>query len=156
MTNNEKAFKEAEKEIAKERVEEIKELMKSILQKIQDYQDQKSEAEEAIRLLKLDLEDLRAGKLDKIRQRHEQSKKSVAYSRGIDFAPILNATVGYCSPAISVSNAVSNSIGWESCTTASTSGSLYVSGTASIPWDTATSGTFMVQRADGTTREMFL
>lgn len=73
MTNNEKAYKEAEKELQEEKVKEIKEVMKSILQDIEDQKDKKAKIEDRIRLLKLDLEDLQAGKLDKIKERHLKS-----------------------------------------------------------------------------------
>lgn len=76
MTNNQKAFKEAEKELEKDRIKEIKDVMKSILQAIQNEKEKKIQAEENLRLLKLDMEDLRAGKIEKIKERHEKSKKA--------------------------------------------------------------------------------
>lgn len=83
-TPNEKAYEQAQKELDEERVSEVKDLMKTILQKMQDYKDKREEAEEAMRLLKLDLDDLRAGKIDKIKERHQSSKKAREYSIDIN------------------------------------------------------------------------
>lgn len=152
MTSNEKAFKDAEKELADEKVREIKGVMKSILQKIQNYQDKKADAEEAIRLLKLDLEDLRAGKIDKIKDRHAESKRADLYfplpSLFIDTMPL----------------SINNSNAWTITNTGSTAttggaygtGSITAMGTSALDWNRATSGTYVVQCSNGTVREMFL
>lgn len=75
MTTNEQAFEQAEKELAEEKTKEIKELMKNILQEMQKQREIKTEAEDRLRILKMEMEDLKEGKIDKIKERHEKSRK---------------------------------------------------------------------------------
>lgn len=75
MTIHEEAFKQAEKELKEDHVKEIKEIMKSILQEMQHQKEIKEAAEEKLRILKMEMEDLKEGRIDKIKERHDKSKK---------------------------------------------------------------------------------
>lgn len=96
MTQHEEAFKEAEKELLQEQTKKIKDFMKTILQKLEDKKKEKADAEEAIRILKLDLEDLRAGKVDKIEERHQsqrvQSLAQIQTPTLVGYSTALNLT----------------------------------------------------------------
>lgn len=76
MTIHEQAYKDVEKEIQESELLKIKVMMKDILQKIQEQKEKKESAEESLRILKLDLDDLRLGKLEKIKERHRSEKVS--------------------------------------------------------------------------------
>jgi len=129
MTNNQKAFKEAEQELQKDRITEIKNIMKSILQNIQDEKEKKAKAEENLRLLKLDMEDLRAGKIEKIKERHEKSKTAR------EISPITEESLS----------------GLEAY-----SSSISTSTSATIDWKDATSGTYNINCSNGQTKELNL
>lgn len=137
MTEAQQAFKEAEKELAKEKISEIKETMKLILQKIQDKKDIKAQAEEDLRILKLDLDDLREGKIEKIKERHSKSFKvrqvSPIKEQFLQHAVMLNDTL-----AINMTAGNSTSI------------------SNSFDWNNATSGTYMVACSNGTSKELFI
>jgi hypothetical protein len=71
---NNQAFLEAQKELEAEKVAKIKGIMKNLLQEIQLQKDVKAKAEDALRILKMEMEDLQAGNLDKIRDRHQSNR----------------------------------------------------------------------------------
>lgn len=71
---NKKAFKQAEKELLEKRVQEVKDLILKTLEKIEQKKKEKARLEEELRVLKLDIEDLRNGKFEKIVERQQKSK----------------------------------------------------------------------------------
>lgn len=71
---NKEAFKQAEKELLENKVKEVKGYILETLNKIESKKKQKALVEEELRVLKLDLEDLRHGNFDKIEERREKSK----------------------------------------------------------------------------------
>jgi len=115
MTTNQQAFKKAQEELQQEKVDEIKGLIKSILQKIEDQKKKKAEAEDAIRVLKLDLEDMKNGNIYKIKKRHESSANVRSISPLTDtFLNTAQSWVTYttgaeATNALSITNAVSGS-----------------------------------------------
>jgi predicted nuclease with TOPRIM domain len=68
------AFKQAEKELLESRIKEIKGYILETLEKIESKKKEKERIEEELRVLKLDLEDLRNGKFDKIEERIKKSE----------------------------------------------------------------------------------
>jgi hypothetical protein len=70
---NKKALELAEQELLNQRIEEIKGYMTKTLQGIESKKKEKEKIEEELRVLKLDLEDLRNGKFDKIEERIQKS-----------------------------------------------------------------------------------
>jgi len=75
---NEQIFKELQKEEnekeEQKRKQKVKSMMHDILQKMQIQKQKKQEAEDALRILKLDLDDLRSGKIEKIKERHQSQR----------------------------------------------------------------------------------
>ncbi len=142
MTDNQQAFKEAEKELQKEKIDEIKRIMKSVLQKIQNEKERKEESENNLRLLKMDLEDLRTGKIDRIKERHEKSKKAA------EISPIKDNQLNILSSQLNTLALVYNpSLGI-------LGGNISVSGENNVAyWSTITSGTYMVDCSNGTVKE---
>lgn len=74
MSNYKKAYQQAEKELEKEVVEEIKEMVKSTLQAIESKKAEIAKLNRELKVFKADLEDLKQGKLDKIKERQEKDK----------------------------------------------------------------------------------
>ena len=70
------AAKEAEKEFLKRKILEVKESILKTLEKMEEKKKDKEKIEEELRILKLDLDDLRKGDFDKIAKR--QNKSDVA------------------------------------------------------------------------------
>ena len=68
-----KAFEMAQDEVTNSGLEDIKREFKQVLSLIEQKKQQKEQIEEEIRVLKLDLEDMKAGKFDKIKQRQDNS-----------------------------------------------------------------------------------
>ena len=73
---NQEAYREAVKAIKKDRVDEVKVLVKQALEALHAAEKTRREAVETSQLIKRDLDDLRAGHLDKIKERHEKIKKA--------------------------------------------------------------------------------
>lgn len=69
-------FDAAEKEHQEEQVKKIKEIVQAHLEKIDYHSKQAKEHQEKSTLLKKELEDLKAGRLDKIAERHEKDSKA--------------------------------------------------------------------------------
>ena len=73
MTNFQKAYEQAEDEIKDKDIEKLKDYFKLILTKIEEQKKVKEGADEKLRILKLDLEDLKLGKIEKIKERYQLS-----------------------------------------------------------------------------------
>src|SRR3990167_1794051 len=73
---NQKAYREAVEAIKKEKVDEVKVLVKQALEELNKAEKARRDAVEKTQLIKRDLDDLRAGHLDKIKERHEKIKKA--------------------------------------------------------------------------------
>ena len=73
---NQEAYREAVKALKKDRVDEVKVLVKQALEALHAAEKTRREAVETSQLIKRDLDDLRAGHLDKIKERHEKIKKA--------------------------------------------------------------------------------
>jgi|SRR3990167_6721552 len=73
---NRRAYDEAVKALQKEKIDEVKALVKQALEELHKAEKARQEAVEKIQFIKHDLDDLRAGKLDKIKERHEKVKKA--------------------------------------------------------------------------------
>ncbi len=71
---NKEAYKQAEKELLEKRVNEVKGFILETLEKIERKKKEKARIEEELRVLKLDIEDMKNGKFDKIEERIEKSK----------------------------------------------------------------------------------
>lgn len=71
-----KAFDAAEKEHQEKEIQKIKKIVQIMLEKIQSKSEQKEKLDEEIRLLKKDLDDLKAGRLDKIKERQDVDEKA--------------------------------------------------------------------------------
>jgi hypothetical protein len=71
-----KAFESAEKEAQEKQVEFIKKIVQKHLERIDGLTKSKEELDEEIRLLKKDLEDLKAGRLDKIEERQKVDERA--------------------------------------------------------------------------------
>lgn len=71
-----KAYETAEKELEEQNVKKLKELVKLTLTKIADLDEQIDELQEEKKILKLDLEDLKEGHLDRIAERQEKDAKA--------------------------------------------------------------------------------
>lgn len=84
---NKEAFKQAQEELLKDRIKEVKDFILQTLNKIEAKKKEKARVEEELRVLKLDLEDLRHGNFDKIEERREKSKvaKGVSVTIPSDF-----------------------------------------------------------------------
>lgn len=84
---NKEAFKQAEQELLEQKVEKVKGYILETLKKLEKKKQDKELIEEEIRILKLDLEDLRQGKFDKIEERITNSpvakSTSVVHISGI-------------------------------------------------------------------------
>jgi len=74
MTKLDEAFKEAQKEVNEKELKQLKGYFKQVLTAIEVKKKQKERVEEELRILKLDLEDLKAGKFDKIKERQKKSE----------------------------------------------------------------------------------
>lgn len=78
MTNEivKQGFADAEKELQNEKVSEVKKIVKKTLEKIRDLDKSIDELQEKRKILKLDIEDLKDGKLDRIVERQEKDEKA--------------------------------------------------------------------------------
>jgi len=85
---NKEAYKQAEKELFDNKLKEIKSYILETLEKIEAKKKEKSRIDEEMRILKLDLEDLRNGKFDKIEERNQKSPTAKKVS--IVIKPMIN------------------------------------------------------------------
>jgi len=70
------AYRSAEKELKDNQIKEVKEVIKRTLEKVDDLKKKKREIEEEIKILRLDLENFREGRLDLVEERQKKSKKA--------------------------------------------------------------------------------
>lgn len=71
-----KAFADAEKERQEQEVSKIKSIVKAHLEKIETKSKEHKKLGEEISLLKKDLDDMKAGRLDRIEERHEVDERA--------------------------------------------------------------------------------
>jgi hypothetical protein len=69
-----KAFQLAEKELEETKINKLKEVVKQTLEKIEYLIKEKGRLEEKIKILKMDIDDLKVGRLDKIEERQKTSE----------------------------------------------------------------------------------
>jgi len=69
----EKAYDEAKKTFEEKEKEQVKKMVTELLTKREKLSKEKEEIEEKIRIIGKELEDLKNGKIDKIKERHEKS-----------------------------------------------------------------------------------
>ena len=67
------AFNQIENAKKQEKIEIVKQMITENLQRIERRKEEKERIEEELRILKLDLEDLKNGKFDKIQERIDKS-----------------------------------------------------------------------------------
>lgn len=70
---NKEAYKLAEKEMLEKKVTQVKGYILETLERIEETKKKKERIEEELRVLKLDLEDLRNGNFEKIEERIQKS-----------------------------------------------------------------------------------
>jgi len=75
-----KAFEQAENELRENQIAEVKEIVKKTLSAISKVDNDIDKLQEKKKYLKLDLEDLKEGRLDRIEERQEKDPKSKNYS----------------------------------------------------------------------------
>lgn len=97
---NKKAFEQAEKELMDGKIKEVKGYILETLEKIESKKKDKDKLDEELRVLKLDLEDLRNGKFEKIEER--RSKSLVARGVSVHIPSLLNTvfTQGLCDTSL--------------------------------------------------------
>lgn len=71
-----KAFESAENELTDKAVEKLKLVIKSTLERVRSIEESIDKLQEEKKILKLDLEDLKEGRLDRIEERQLNDKKS--------------------------------------------------------------------------------
>ena len=79
MSNKEiakEAFAQAEKEAREKQVTVVKKIVEKTLEKIDSVSKQIKELQEEKKILELDIDDLKAGKIDQICERQEKSNKA--------------------------------------------------------------------------------
>ncbi len=67
-----KAFESAENDLKKEEGEQLKEVIKATLEKLKEKQGERAGLDKEIKLLKRDIDDFKAGRLDRIAERQEK------------------------------------------------------------------------------------
>ena len=73
-----KGYEATKQELQEEEISKVKGIIKATLKKLKDLQEQKREIEKQIKILKLDIEDFKAGRLDRVEERQkidEEAKK---------------------------------------------------------------------------------
>lgn len=71
-----KAFDLANNEVEEKQIENLKNIIKTILQKKKDKEQEIEELQEDVKILKQDIDDFKAGRLDKVKERHEVDPKA--------------------------------------------------------------------------------
>ena len=74
------AYLKAVEEIDKDRVNEIKGMVKSLLEAIVQAERDRHKLDEKLAFLKADLEDIRHGRIEKLKKRREEDKQGSAFS----------------------------------------------------------------------------
>lgn len=81
MTEYEQGFKQAEEEFKEKLTKMVKGMTLATLEQIEAKKSQKARVEEELRILKLDLEDLKNGRLEKVKERQKKSEVARNVSR---------------------------------------------------------------------------
>ena len=71
-----KAFRAAEKDRKVKEIEKFKEMVKATLEKLESKKREKRKLDKAIQILKKDIDDLKAGRLDKIAERQDKDEEA--------------------------------------------------------------------------------
>jgi hypothetical protein len=71
-----KAYSEAENELKQKAIDKVKEFVKKTLEKLELLKKDEEVIKEKIRILKLDLDDLKEGRLDRIEERQQKDKEA--------------------------------------------------------------------------------
>jgi len=71
-----KAYELAQKELKEKRIGQVKELVKKTLERLSHLDEQISKLQEERKILKLDIDDLKAGRLDRIEERQSKDEKA--------------------------------------------------------------------------------
>ena len=87
----EEAYKQVQDELSSEQLGIIKDAMLKTLRAIDNQKEVVAKEQEKLRVLKLDLEDLQAGKLDKIKER--QAKSQVACKISVIQMPMFDNSI---------------------------------------------------------------
>lgn len=163
-----KAYKEAVEQLSDEQTKQIKELVKQGLEKLQTAEKERQVVVKKIQLLKKDLEDLREGRLDQIKERHTKDKDADRLSpispQVIEKIIIIenHQTVPFpLSPTVTASPFVNGTVcdgfNWGGCNSLQSTSSFYYQpsplsgfGTTSASIGQATIGTYVL--ADGTVK----
>jgi len=66
-----KAFEAAEQELQEKDVQHLKGIIKNLLQSKKDKEKERDEIDAEIKVIKQDIDDFKAGRLDKIKERHD-------------------------------------------------------------------------------------
>lgn len=70
--NLKKAFGLAKKELNEEEIKKFKDMIKSTLEKLEDFKKQKEALEKKIKILRMDIDDFKQGRLDRIEERQKK------------------------------------------------------------------------------------
>jgi hypothetical protein len=73
---NKKAYKLAEEELEQEKIERVKEVVRATLERLEILKKRKKEIEGEMKILRMDLDDLREGHLDRIEERQKKDEKA--------------------------------------------------------------------------------
>lgn len=71
MEQYKKAFQDAQQELEGKEVEHLKGVIKTLLENKKKKEKERDEIDDQIRVIKQDIDDFKAGRLDKIKERHE-------------------------------------------------------------------------------------
>lgn len=71
-----KAVQAAEQELEEKEVGRLKEVIKNLLTRKREKEVERDELDEDIRVIKQDIDDFKAGRLDKIKERHDTNPKA--------------------------------------------------------------------------------
>ena len=74
------AYLKAVEELDKDRINEIKGMVKSLLEAIVQAERDRHKLDEKLAFLKADLEDIRHGRIEKLKKRREEDKQGSAFS----------------------------------------------------------------------------
>jgi len=71
-----KGYEVAKQELQEEEINRVKEVIKATLRKMEDLKQQKRKLEKQIKILRLDIEDFKSGRLDRIEERQKVDKEA--------------------------------------------------------------------------------
>lgn len=81
MSKLTKAVQQAKKELEKEQIEEIKEMIKETLEAIEEKKAEIADSQKDLLILKQDLKDIEAGRLNRIKERKDKDKRAREISK---------------------------------------------------------------------------